>query len=105
MACDEALANIVNYSNADSLEFACRKEGEELIVVFSDNGIPFDPTAEDPLEKEFDFLDSGGMGLSMIRQIVSSFSVQPYVPSDVISRTMLGGQQAQAYHFGRRRTT
>ena len=76
MACDEALANIVNYSNADSLEFACRKEGEELIVVFSDNGIPFDPTAEDPLEKDFDFLDSGGMGLSMIRQIVSSFSYE-----------------------------
>ena len=34
LACDEALANIVNYSNADSLEFACRKEGEDLIVVF-----------------------------------------------------------------------
>ena len=76
LACDEALANIVNYSNADSLEFACRKEGEDLIVVFSDNGIPFDPTAEDPLEKDFDFLDSGGMGLSMIRQIVSSFSYE-----------------------------
>lgn len=72
LACDEALANIVSYSGARSLEFSCEREEGGLCVVFSDDGMPFDPTKEETEEKDFDLLDSGGMGLSLIRQIVSS---------------------------------
>ena len=43
-----------------------------LSVSFSDNGIPFDPTAAIPVEKEFERLDGGGMGLNLIRQCTSS---------------------------------
>ena len=76
LACDEALANIVSYSGAESLEFTCTREGGHLVIIFSDDGIPFDPTAEKPKEKDFDLLDSGGMGLSLIRQNVSSLSYE-----------------------------
>ncbi len=72
LACDEALTNIVCYSGATALDFCCCTNGNRLSVSFSDNGIPFDPTAAIPEEKEFELLDGGGMGLNLIRQCVSS---------------------------------
>lgn len=70
LACDEALTNIVSYSGATKLTFSCKRQGGDLCVSFFDNGIPFDPTAAGN-EKEFEELDSGGMGLKLIRQTVS----------------------------------
>ncbi|MCR4876283.1 MAG: SpoIIE family protein phosphatase [Clostridiales bacterium] len=72
LACDEALTNIIRYSNAAAIFFDCAKEDGCLRVSFRDNGIPFDPTACGPTEKDPDMLDSGGMGLNMIRQIASA---------------------------------
>jgi anti-sigma regulatory factor (Ser/Thr protein kinase) len=72
LACDEALSNIVHYSGASALAFHCEKQGNTLCVLFSDNGIPFDPTAAQTEDKEFELLDSGGMGLDLIRRTVSS---------------------------------
>ena len=74
LACDEALANIVRYSGASELAFRCEKEGEMLCITFSDNGIPFDPTAVPAEDRAFETLDSGGMGLNLIRQ--TALSVQ-----------------------------
>ena len=66
------MTNIIRYSDATRVFFECAMVDKRLRVSFRDNGIPFDPTAYAPQEKELDLLDSGGMGLSMIRQIVSS---------------------------------
>lgn len=70
LSCDEVLANIITYSGAKNLSFLCEKTGSKLYVLFSDDGIPFDPTLERE-EKEFESLDSGGMGIHMIHQSVS----------------------------------
>lgn len=72
LACDEALANIVRYSGATELAFRCQRKGNTLCIRFRDNGIPFDPTATRTEDKEFDRLDSGGMGLNLIRQTALS---------------------------------
>ena len=72
LACDEAMANIVNYSEAANLAFSCDRKDGQLRVSFSDDGIPFDPTAFSQESKEFEALDNGGMGLALIRQSVSS---------------------------------
>ena len=74
LACDEALANIVHYSGADQLIFGCEKKDSFFYVHFTDNGSPFDPTAEPPQEKDFDMLDMGGMGLNMIRQTAENMT-------------------------------
>ena len=74
LACDEALSNIVRYSGATVLSFGCEKQEARLHVLFLDNGIPFDPTAAQTEEKDFEQLDSGGMGLEMIRKTVSSMA-------------------------------
>ena len=76
LACDEVLTNIVSYSGTGILEFSCTKEKGNLIITFSDDGVPFDPTPVMQKEKSFEFLDSGGMGLSLIRQNVSSMTYE-----------------------------
>ena len=72
LACDETLTNIVSYSGATELAFFCEKRNDSLRTTFSDNGTLFDPTAVDVEKKEFEMLDSGGMGLNLIRQTASS---------------------------------
>lgn len=71
LACDEALTNIVRYSGATELSFKCQRQKDTLCIVFTDNGIPFDPTTSETGEKAFEDLDSGGMGLNLIRQTAS----------------------------------
>ena len=72
LACDETLTNVVNYSGATELAFFCEVREDTICTSFSDNGIPFDPTAAAAEEKDFELLDSGGMGLNLIRQSASS---------------------------------
>lgn len=72
LACDEALSNIVYYSGASTLDFSCKTDGDRFRVAFSDNGVPFDPTAATSESREFEQLDGGGMGLHLIRRCVSS---------------------------------
>ena len=76
VACDEVLSNIVNYSGASNLAFSCEKQNGLLRVSFSDNGSPFDPASTETVEKEFDLLDNGGMGLSLIRQSAASIQYE-----------------------------
>lgn len=71
LACDELISNIVGYSGATSLLFSCKRQGEVLRICFSDDGVYFDPTAADIEQKDFEALDSGGMGLGIIRQTAS----------------------------------
>lgn len=68
LACDETLANIVGYSGATELAFSCEKVGDELKIVFSDNGKPFDPSRAKIEEKAFEELEFGGMGISLMQQ-------------------------------------
>lgn len=67
LACDEALANIVNYSGAKSLRYSCAVRKGRIDVTLSDDGVSFDPTSAARNEKGFEGLDSGGMGLNLIR--------------------------------------
>jgi len=76
LACDEALTNIVNYSGARHLSYSCACRDGLLKVSLSDDGAPFDPTAADIEEREFEMLDNGGMGLNLIRQTASSLSYE-----------------------------
>lgn len=76
VACEEAMTNIINYSGATELLFSCNVKEGLLCVTFSDNGIPFDQTKERAEEKEFELLDSGGMGLNIIRKAVKSMNYQ-----------------------------
>ena len=65
--CKVTFSNIVNYSGADSVSFSCRRSTNQYLVTFSDNGIPFDPVQAKLKKKEFEELDTGGMGIMLAR--------------------------------------
>lgn len=67
LSCDEMLTNIVMYSGATSVEVqVIGQEGEKLIRLI-DDGIPYDPVTAEPIERDFDDLDQGGMGISLVK--------------------------------------
>ncbi|MBR6229850.1 MAG: SpoIIE family protein phosphatase [Eubacterium sp.] len=68
LACEEIFANIVHYSRADDVSFSSERSADTYSVMFFDNGIPFDPVKEDIREKDFEELDSGGMGILIARR-------------------------------------
>ena len=72
LACEEALANVVSYSNANHMWLdVSEDDGGALRIVLADDGSPFDPTSAVLAEKEFESLDSGGMGIGLVRQLAS----------------------------------
>ncbi len=67
LACEEIFANIISYSGADDVDFSCSYMGRIYSVTFSDNGAAFDPVSADVREKDFEELDTGGMGIKLAK--------------------------------------
>ena len=68
MASEEWFVNIIFYSQAKSILFDIVRENQLIKVTFADDGVPFDPTTYIG-EKAFEDLDTGGMGIRMIRDL------------------------------------
>ena len=71
LACEEAFANIVSYSDATRIWVRVWESGGRLHVELADDGAAFDPLAANSADKDFEDLDSGGMGIGLIRQLAS----------------------------------
>ncbi|MCR5403610.1 MAG: SpoIIE family protein phosphatase [Butyrivibrio sp.] len=67
LACEEIFANIVSYSGADNVYFTIKRSGDTYSVTYSDNGVPFDSVSAKIQSKEFEELDTGGMGIMLAR--------------------------------------
>ncbi|MCR5060357.1 MAG: SpoIIE family protein phosphatase [Saccharofermentans sp.] len=74
LACEEAFVNIASYSGTDKIMVCCKCDKDELIIVFEDNGIPFDPLKKEAPEKDFEDFDKGGMGIDLIEKLASDIS-------------------------------
>ena len=70
VAAEEAIVNILHYSQASEVELKMKNEKLKIILTLTDDGIAFDPTAHVPNEKATDERQVGGMGIHLIRQIV-----------------------------------
>jgi signal transduction histidine kinase len=57
----EAMTNVVNHAAAERVGITCRREGEELVLVISDDGAGFDPSTLTA------FVRKGRLGLAGIR--------------------------------------
>lgn len=68
LACEEIFVNIASYSGAQNVKVGIEEDVGHITVTFSDDGLPFDPT-EHCSSKEFSELDTGGMGISIVRDI------------------------------------
>ena len=76
VAAEEAVVNIIRYSGATEINMLIEKveqhnaEGSRMRLTFTDNGVPFDPTAcESDPTKAVSERQIGGLGISLIRQI------------------------------------
>ena len=78
MAIEEAVVNIVNYSQAEWMELEVHSEwansqrqSQCLIITLRDNGVPFDPTqqAEVDIEQATAERQIGGLGIALLRKI------------------------------------
>ena len=70
VACEEWFQNLLTYSGATGIRVHMKKDGTDLIVIFTDDGMPFDPT-EYHSDRQFEDFDLGGMGISMMREIAA----------------------------------
>ena len=74
MAIEEAVVNIVNYSQAEWMELGVTGYGlpvTGLEITLRDNGVPFDPTqqAEVDIEQATAERQIGGLGIALLRKI------------------------------------
>ena len=78
LALEEALANIINYSQATFINLDATVDGERLTITITDDGIPFDATAESPTD--FSLLPnqrpSGGLGIMLLHQMTDVLNYQ-----------------------------
>ncbi len=84
MSCEEWFVNIMSYSKARSILFDIVLENELIKVTFADDGTPFDPTTYFE-EKEFDELDTGGMGIKMIRDLTTELRYERLESKNVVT--------------------
>ena len=71
LVCEEAFANTVSHSGATRI-WAAISEGDGCLrIELSDDGAAFDPLAAEVADKDFEELDSGGMGIGLVRQLAS----------------------------------
>lgn len=71
LACEEIFSNIVDYSGTDSIDLLFAADEHTAVVRYEDNGIEFDPTSPHLPQKDFDEMDTGGMGIMIVKQIAS----------------------------------
>jgi len=77
---EEAFTNVVNYAFEDNLlhiiDLRFLKENDDLVIVLSDDGKPYDPTAAQDPDTTLSVEDRaiGGLGIFLIRQIMDEVS-------------------------------
>ena len=78
LALEEVLANVINYGKATIINLDATVDGEQLTVTVTDDGIPFDATAESPTD--FSLLPhqrpAGGLGIMLLHQMTDELNYQ-----------------------------
>ena len=78
IAADEIFSNIARYSGASSVRVDCEITDRRVMIRFTDDGIPYDPTAQPepditlPAEKR----ESGGLGILMVKKSMDLMSFE-----------------------------
>lgn len=81
----ESCNNAVKHSQAENIRVEVKKEGELLSVIISDDGIGFDVSMLDDLERK----DNSGFGLSMMRERVYLLSGEFNINSKIGQGTII----------------
>lgn len=87
---DEIYSNIVNYSGASLAVVSVIREGEFVRLEFEDNGIAFDPLAQEDPDVTAGFNDrtEGGLGIYMAKQMTDDISYQRKDERNILSMSL-----------------
>jgi sigma-B regulation protein RsbU (phosphoserine phosphatase) len=77
-AVEEAVANVINYSQATFIDLDAFVSDTQLKVTITDDGIPFDATAESPTDFSLppDQRPPGGLGMMFLHQMTDQLDYQ-----------------------------
>ena len=92
LACEETFVNIASYSGTDKIKVQCAGDEEDLIIVFEDGGIPFNPLEKEAPEKDFEDFDKGGMGIDLIEKLASDISYIRKESKNILTLTFKGNK-------------
>ena len=79
---EEVLMNIIWHAYGDSgqgkISVEAQREGDEIKLVFEDDGPPFDPTqvAPTPMPDKIEDVSSGGLGLVLLPKFATSIAYE-----------------------------
>ena len=75
---DEIYSNIIRYSGAKTARIFVGKENEKLSLVFSDDGIPYNPleNKEPDVFAALEEREIGGLGIFMVRKMAESIDYE-----------------------------
>ena len=78
LALEEAVANVINYSQATFIDLDAFVSDTQLKVTITDDGIPFDATAESPTDFSLppDQRPPGGLGMMFLHQMTDQLDYQ-----------------------------
>ena len=78
LALEEALANIINYSRATCIDLDASVDDQHLTITITDDGIPFDATAESPTDLSLspDQRPPGGLGIILLHRMTDALRYQ-----------------------------
>jgi len=78
LALEEAVANVINYSQATFIDLDTCIDDTQLKVTITDDGIPFDATAESPTDFSLppDQRPPGGLGMMLLHQMADQLDYQ-----------------------------
>ncbi len=88
LACEEIYANIVDYSGADRISFVIEEKEDRLVIKLVDNGKAFDPVSAKPVEKKFEELDLGGMGIKLAKQFSTDMNYKREMNRNILALTI-----------------
>jgi len=102
---DELLANIINYGYTDKkehvIDIEIRYNGEKVIIIFSDDGMSFNPferTAPDT-ELSLDEREMGGLGIHIVKKKMDDYSYKRTVGKNIISITKREPRLPNLFYF------
>lgn len=87
LALEEVTANVIRHGGGKTIEVELDKEWDELVMVFTDDGAPFDPTkvavadTRQPLEKRC----PGGLGIHLVRRYTDSIEYRREDQKNIIT--------------------
>ena len=76
VALEEAVMNVIHYSQAEWIEMTLSIQHSAISIQLTDNGVPFDPTAQEEkdINKAVEERQIGGLGIALIKQIADEVS-------------------------------